>query len=248
MSRYEEALPDGRTVVFGWDPPLLTYFGQVIDPTRDEDDQIVHWVGCSPEELYEIVAVANTMAASAAYWIASQADELVVTPSGQVGSIGVLAVHQDSSKLQERIGITTTVISAGRFKAESFGPLSKAATQALQSNVDDLYDLFVADVAAGRKVSTQAVTAGYGEGRMVLAANAKPLGMVDEIATLEATIVRLGGMPSDEDQDEAVIPDPGDDDELDEDAPDQARAESGVPADRLYGEVGLNQPSWLLTD
>ena len=63
MSRYEEALPDGRTVVFGWDPPLLTYFGQVIDPTRDEDDQIVHWVGCSPEELYEIENLAAAMPA-----------------------------------------------------------------------------------------------------------------------------------------------------------------------------------------
>lgn len=194
-----------------------------------------------------IVAVANTMAASAAYWIASQADELVVTPSGQVGSIGVFTVHEDYSKMEERIGITTTLISAGRFKAEgAVGPLSRSALQALQANVDDLYSLFIADIAAGRGVSTQAVTAGYGEGRMVLAANAKPLGMVDAIETLEATIVRLGGMPADEDQDEAVIPDDGDD-EPDDDAP-EARAESGPSADRLYGEVGHNQPAWLLTD
>ena len=41
-----------------------------------------------------IIAVANTMAASAAYWLASAADELVVTPSGSVGSIGVYMMHE----------------------------------------------------------------------------------------------------------------------------------------------------------
>ena len=52
-----------------------------------------------------VVAVANSMAASAAYWIASQADELVITPGGMVGSIGVLTAHEDISKAQEMAGI-----------------------------------------------------------------------------------------------------------------------------------------------
>jgi hypothetical protein len=49
-----------------------------------------------------ITAIANTTAASAAYWLAAQASELVVTPSGQVGSIGVYAAHDDISGMQEK--------------------------------------------------------------------------------------------------------------------------------------------------
>jgi ClpP class serine protease len=48
-----------------------------------------------------IVAVANPTAASAAYWIGSQADELVATPSGHVGSIGVFGAHEDISAMNE---------------------------------------------------------------------------------------------------------------------------------------------------
>jgi ClpP class serine protease len=65
------------------------------------------------------------MAASAAFWIASQADELVVTPSGSVGSVGVFAAHDDISALQEQLGVKTTLISAGKDKTlgNPFEPL-----------------------------------------------------------------------------------------------------------------------------
>jgi ClpP class serine protease len=63
-----------------------------------------------------IIAVANTLAASAAYWLASQADELVVTPSGHVGAIGIYTVHQEGSRMLDEMGITTTIVSAGEHK------------------------------------------------------------------------------------------------------------------------------------
>lgn len=140
-----------------------------------------------------IVAVANTMAASAAYWLASQADELVITPSGEVGSIGVFALHWDESALNEKIGIEPTFISAGRFKVEGnpFEPLADEAKGAIQETVDDFYGLFVADVAQGRGVSADMVRGGFGEGRMVTAQRAVSLGMADRVETLEATVSRL---------------------------------------------------------
>ena len=72
-----------------------------------------------------VVAVANSMAASAAYWIASQASEFVATPSGEVGSIGVFAMHQDISKALSQFGVQVTLISAGKYKVEGnpFEPL-----------------------------------------------------------------------------------------------------------------------------
>jgi signal peptide peptidase SppA len=84
-----------------------------------------------------IIAVANSMAASAAYWIGSQADEFVATKSSLVGSVGVYGVHEDISGMQEQMGIKSTVVSAGKHKADGlpFGPLSDDAKAHWQSLV-----------------------------------------------------------------------------------------------------------------
>jgi len=140
-----------------------------------------------------IVAVANAMAASAAYWVASQADELVVTPSGEVGSVGVLAVHEDWSKADEQDGLKVTYVHAGRFKIEGNPdePLGDEARTYLQARVDEYYDQFVRAVARGRGVAQKAVREEFGEGRMVGAERAVKLGMADRVETIEATIQRL---------------------------------------------------------
>lgn len=141
-----------------------------------------------------VVAVANTMAASAAYWLASQADEVVVTPSGLVGSVGAYVVHQDWSGFDAQLGVTVTLIRSGRYKAEGNGhqPLSDEARAHLQELVDDTYDLFLADVATGRGVSAQSVRDGYGEGRILTPERAVRAGLADRVDTIEATIARLG--------------------------------------------------------
>lgn len=140
-----------------------------------------------------VVAVANGMAASAAYWIAASASEVVVTPSGQVGSIGAFIVHDDISERLKMQGIKTTLIAAGKFKTDGspFEPLSKTARAKMQEVVDEVLDQFVADVAAGRGVSTEKVLQDFGEGNMVMAKAAKSAGMVDRIATMDQTVVRL---------------------------------------------------------
>lgn len=147
-----------------------------------------------------IVAVANTLAASAAYWIASAADELVVTPSGEVGSIGVYVLHEDVSQFLESVGVTMTFISEGPRKVEAspFEPLSDEAKAALQANVRYFYDMFTADVAKGRKVSQAIVRADpektdkhFGGGRVYPAKTAVALGMADRVATLDETVTRL---------------------------------------------------------
>lgn len=139
-----------------------------------------------------ITAIANTCAASAAYWLACQATEVVVSPSGWVGSVGVYSAHEDWSAYYEAEGIKTTLISAGKYKTEanSFEPLSDEARAYMQSMVDDYYGMFVNDVAKGRKVAVSAVKAGFGEGRMLLAKDAKAAGMVDRIDTYDGVIRR----------------------------------------------------------
>ena len=140
-----------------------------------------------------IVAVANSMAASAAFWIATAASELVVTPSADIGSVGVIAAHEDHSAELEEKGVKVTLVSAGKFKTEGnpFGPLTDEAKAALQSRVDDHMRMFVATLARNRGVSTATVRNDFGQGRVVGAKDAVRLGMADRVGTLDETIARL---------------------------------------------------------
>lgn len=141
-----------------------------------------------------IVAVANHLAASAAYWIATAADQLLVTPSGEVGSVGVFAAHSDYSQAMTAAGVKTTLISAGKYKVEGnpYQPLTEEAAAAIQSRVNDYYNLFTSAIARNRQTPVADVRAGYGEGRAVGAKEALALGMVDGISTIDQAIEQLG--------------------------------------------------------
>jgi signal peptide peptidase SppA len=142
-----------------------------------------------------VVSIANAFAASAAYWLASQAHEFWVTPSGKVGSIGVFAAHTDLSKAFEQYGATTTLISAGKFKTEGhpYGPLSEEARAAMQADVDAYYAMFTLGVARGREVTPATVRSGFGEGRMVMADQAVEQRMADRVGTRDELLARVQG-------------------------------------------------------
>jgi signal peptide peptidase SppA len=152
------------------------------------------------QEIYEsrgvkpIVAIANATMASAAYWIGTAADELYVTPSGRVGSVGVYVAHEDWSKFDEEMGVKTTLISAGKYKVEGnpYEPLGDEATAFLQHSVDLVYGRFVDAVAAHRGVSSKQVIEGYGQGRVLEAEDAVKAGMVDGVRTLDEVIDAVG--------------------------------------------------------
>lgn len=140
-----------------------------------------------------VVAIANPMMASAAYWISSAANEIAVTPSGEVGSIGVVAAHQDESSADEKAGVRTTLISAGKRKVwgHPSQPLSEEALEHFQAQVDATYEMFLQAVATGRGVKANDVRKGFGEGGMVMAQDALKLGMVDNIAPMGAVLDRM---------------------------------------------------------
>jgi capsid assembly protease len=128
--------------------------------------------------------------ASAAYWLAASASEIVALPSAQVGSIGVFSMHEDVSKALDEKGVKVTLISAGKFKTEGnpFEPLSDDAKAAVQGTVDFYYGQFTSDVANGRGVAVDSVRAGFGEGRVVTAKDALKLGMIDRVGTLDDVV------------------------------------------------------------
>lgn len=140
-----------------------------------------------------IAAIANHDMASAAYWAVSGVDEIIATPSSRTGAIGVITAYDDISAALAQEGVTRTVISAGKFKAEGhFGqPLSEEAQAAIQATVDSIYATELADVSKGRGVSASDVRAGFGQGRVVLAKDAKAAGLIDRIDTFDNAVARL---------------------------------------------------------
>jgi signal peptide peptidase SppA len=140
-----------------------------------------------------VVAVANSLAASAAYWIGCAASEFYVTPGGEVGSIGVWQAHFDYSKALEEEGVKTTLVSAGKFKVEGnpYVPLDPEAQAFMQSRVDDYYNAFIQAVAVGRGVTVDDVRNGMGEGRVLGADAALAQRMVDGIASFDDVLARM---------------------------------------------------------
>jgi len=175
---------DIKAVVLDVDSP-----GGTVAGTDELSAQIAGARGVKP-----IVAHVNGRAASAAYWIATAADEVVMSPSAMAGSIGILTAHDDLSKAMESRGVKTTLIHAGKYKVEGnpFGPLSDEAREHIQASVDKAHGHFINRVASNRHVSKKTVAEDFGQGRMFDADTSVSLGMADQIATLEQTLNRFG--------------------------------------------------------
>ena len=144
-----------------------------------------------------VVAIANAMAASAAYWLGSQADELVVTPSGQVGSIGVYMLFIDTSEKNAKDGIKYEAISAGEHKLDGafWEPMSDETRAHFKASVDAVYADFLKAVAKGRNTTVADVKKSYGGGRVFDAKDALARGMVDRIETFDQVLARLSRTP-----------------------------------------------------
>jgi signal peptide peptidase SppA len=152
------------------------------------------------DEIYEargrkpIYAVANEMALSAGYAIASAADKVFLPRTGVVGSIGVVAVHVDKTKSDEANGIVYNMIHAGSKKvdASEHAPLSDEARAAIQTDVDSVYALFVDTVARNRGIKASDIRsqeAGRYRGKAAVEA-----GLADAILTYNQTLNKISGI------------------------------------------------------
>lgn len=145
-----------------------------------------------------VIAVVNDVAASAAYGIASGANEIVISPTSFVGSIGVVMVHIDHSGEMEQKGLKATIIHAGANKVDGhpFGPLSKDVRANLQSKVNILYDRFLETVEAGRGDRLDASSARKTEANIFIGQQAVELGIADRIGTFDQVLAELQNAPS----------------------------------------------------
>jgi signal peptide peptidase SppA len=175
--------PQVKAIVIDCDSPGGSVYG-----TDELASQIFAARGTKP-----IVAVCNSLMASAAYYALSQADEVVITPGGELGSIGVIAMHIDQSEYNAQEGIKPTIIIFGKYKAEGnpHQPLNEEALAEIQAQVDRYGNMFLKAVARGRDVSVETVRTKFGQGRVFGAQQAVSLGMADRVATLDQTIQRF---------------------------------------------------------
>lgn len=137
-------------------------------------------------------ALTNGLAASAMYAIASGASRIVSIPTGISGSIGVVLAHFDMSEFLRKEGIKPTFIHAGARKidANPYEALPEAVRDRLQGEVDAFYGLFVQTVAAGRPSLTEKAIRDTEAGTF-MGADAKRLGLVDDLGSLEGVLAEL---------------------------------------------------------
>jgi signal peptide peptidase SppA len=178
--------PEIGTVILDVDSP-----GGMVTGTPEAADAVF-----AARDGARVVALLNPLAASAAYWIASQASEVVAVPSGEAGSIGVFMLHTDCSAMLEMNGIKPTFIFAtdSPFKVEgnAYEPLGDVARTHFQEEVDAVMAQFVKAVARGRGVDRAKVLADFGQGRTLTADDARKVGMIDRVATMTAAMARWG--------------------------------------------------------
>jgi signal peptide peptidase SppA len=136
-------------------------------------------------------AVANEGALSAAYAIASTADRLYVTRTGEVGSIGVVAVHVDESGADAKAGLAWTFVFAGERKVDgnAHEPLSERARTTIQADVDRLYVEFCSLVASNRGISSE--TARRTNAAIYRGDLAVRAGLADRVGTLDLAIAEM---------------------------------------------------------
>ncbi len=140
-----------------------------------------------------IVAIANYQMASAAYYLGSQADEVIASPSATVGWIGTAMVHQEESRYLDTEGVTTTIIRnpPGKLGGNPYEPLSDQARSEYQAMVDERTAQFHATVARGRGVPVSVVRSDFGQGGGMSATKARTAGLVDRVEPFDDTLYRL---------------------------------------------------------
>ena len=145
-----------------------------------------------------LVVSMGDLAASGGYYISAPANEIWASPATLTGSIGIFAILPNFTQGLKKLGITSdgvgTTALSGQFTVDQ--PLNSAARDVIRAQIDQGYQQFVARVAAGRHESAARINA-IGQGRVWAGADARRIGLVDHLGTLEdaeRAAARLAGV------------------------------------------------------
>jgi ClpP class serine protease len=117
----------------------------------------------------------------------------LATPDATVGSIGVVMVHLDQTKMLHNVGITATVMRAGKYKmlVNPYEPLSETAKKQIQAQLDAIYDNFVGHVATSLGKSADLVAEKMAQGRVFMGQKAVDVGLAHRLATFSEVLTAL---------------------------------------------------------
>jgi len=141
------------------------------------------------KQVKPIVVSMGSYAASGGYWISTYGDRIFAEPTTITGSIGVFGIQFDVQKLANNFGITFDSVKTGRF-ADALTiarPKTDEELAVFQRMVDWIYTQFIAKVSESRRLDRKVVEE-IAQGRVWSGAEAKKLGLVDEIGGLDAAI------------------------------------------------------------
>lgn len=184
QAQIQQALSDPavNSIILQIDSP-----GGTVDGTRELANFIYASRGQKP-----ITAYADGLMASAAYWIGAAADKIILADdTTQVGSIGVVATHVDQSGYNEKNGVKVTEVTAGKMKrvTSTHAPLSDAGKSVIQETVDQIYNIFTADLAKFRNAPEG--TFRNTEARVYMGGKAIEAGLADGVSSLSDLVASM---------------------------------------------------------
>lgn len=202
-----ELTPHAETDICGaYSAEALTEYGFITAATMDADknrdvesiqydinspggyvDGLMSAVNAIRSAEKETLAFVDGMAASAAYWLASQTDKIVAaSPASRVGSIGVAVEIYDVTRALEMEGIDKIILTSTDAPLKRPDVKTEEGQGLIVDSLDDTHKVFVTYVAEGRGISPDEVTEKYGHGGMLIAENALTAGMIDSIEKVPA--------------------------------------------------------------
>ena len=142
----------------------------------------------------KIIAYVSGMAASAAYWLACAADEIILDATASVGSIGVLCVQTDDSDYKAKIGVKDITIVSSVSPHKHIDATTPNGRHELQKTVDSIAEVFINRVACYRNVSTDTVLADFGQGGVLVGQQAIDVNMADHLGSLNTLLNDLSSL------------------------------------------------------
>jgi protease-4 len=143
----------------------------------------------SAKEKKKVVASMESVAASGGYYVACASDLIVANPGTITGSIGVVMEFSNVEDLLKKIGLRSYVIKSGKHK-DIGSPLRKMTPEErsiLQGVIDSVHNQFIRAVAKGRDMKEEKVRQ-IADGRIFSGEQAKELGLVDRLGSLQDAI------------------------------------------------------------
>lgn len=135
-----------------------------------------------------VYAYIDSLGASAAYWIASAAEDIIADPSAMLGSIGVVAaVPNPGARAAREIEFVSSQSPKKRPN-----PTTESGRSQIQNLVDDLAEVFLGTVARNRGVSAKTVLEKFGQGDVLVGSRAVKAGLADRLGSFEAVVAELG--------------------------------------------------------